>query len=216
MEKSADIAVPKSMPDSIPGKIDRAKGYKDEGNEYFKNGKFKKAIVYYSRALAFTKGLPGRTGGMDEMSRMASNASNQSAPQISQEDNALVEELEVVLKNNIATCYIKLEDPENAMKAANEALALRPKHWKSVLRKGEAKTLYGDYESAISLLTEALSLAPDEASSKAILKSRDNATKLDKNATKKQKTAFKGLFEKDREQQALAEDNGAEGEGEKA
>jgi hypothetical protein len=55
--------------------IDIVKNYKEKGNEHYKAGFYKKACVSYSTAIAYTKGLPGRTGGLDGMSQTGGDAS---------------------------------------------------------------------------------------------------------------------------------------------
>ena len=53
------------LPQDIEGKLLRATAHKDEGNEYFKGGNYKKAISCYAKVVAYTKGLPGsKRGGM--------------------------------------------------------------------------------------------------------------------------------------------------------
>ena len=54
-------------------KIEMAVQYKEKGNERFKLGQFKKAIVSYSTALSYTKGLPGRKIEFEGMSKLAAD-----------------------------------------------------------------------------------------------------------------------------------------------
>ena len=58
---------------NITAKIATASALKDEGNAFFKDGNVNKARVKYCTAIAYTKGLPGRTGSGDKMVNMASN-----------------------------------------------------------------------------------------------------------------------------------------------
>lgn len=45
---------------SADEKIEIAKRLKDEGNDFFKKQEYKRANTRYYRALAYTRGLPGR------------------------------------------------------------------------------------------------------------------------------------------------------------
>ena len=184
------------FPADIQGKIETAIDYKNKGNEYFKNGLHKKAIVNYSTALAFTKGLPGRKQGLEGVSQMAMNESKSSGEQISPEQDQAVSDLDVVLKTNIATCHMKLNDPVKSLEVIREALALNPTAWKSLLRKAEATLMINDPEKAVKILAEASTHAPDEAAETAILKVKERAVKVIKQQEAKQRKAFGNIFEK--------------------
>ena len=184
------------FPTDIQGKIDTAIDYKNKGNEFFKNGMFKKAIVNYSMALAFTKGLPGRKQGLEGVSQMAMNESKGSEEQISPEQDAAVGELDVVIKTNIATCHMKLNDPVKSLEVIREALSINPNAWKTLMRKSEATLMINDPEKAVKILTEASTHAPDEAAQTAILKVKEKAQKVIKQQEAKQRKAFGNIFEK--------------------
>lgn len=189
----------KPFPQDAQGKIEMAKELKDLGNDNFKNQLFKKAITNYSKALAFTKGLPGRSQGLEGMSQMAMKNSGE---KLSADLEVLVSELDVILKTNIAACYLKLNDSEKAMQFSREALVLNPKAWKSLMRKAEAYMLINDFEKAIQVLEEADTNAPDEAAHTSIAKVKERAQKLSKQAVEKQRKAFGGIFERARAEAA--------------
>lgn len=180
------------------GKIDAAKRLKDEGNELFKQQLFKKANISYFKALAFTKGLPGRpaTGKGDPMTQLA--ASNSSSTPLSDETVATVNDLETVIKTNIATCYIKLEDGPKALQYANEALEIKPNSWKALLRKGEAYQLLKFHDKSVESFDSATSHAPDEAARSSIAKAKSKTLAMIKAESAKQKKAFANIFEKER------------------
>lgn len=197
--------IPESKPQYAldnQGKIEKAVSYKNMGNEHFKDGKFKKAIVSYSTALAYTKGLPGRKQGLEGVSQMAMQHTHSADDLITPEQDAAIIELEVVVKTNIATCHIKMEKPVQALEAIREALALNPKAWKSLLRKAEAVLLLHDPEKAITILAEASENAPDEVAHTAIAKLKEKAAKMIKQQEAKQRKAFGNIFEKAREETA--------------
>ena len=54
------------LPSTIEGKLERAQLHKEEGNNLFKKGDFKKAVCLYSKAVAYTSGLPGSKRSLGE------------------------------------------------------------------------------------------------------------------------------------------------------
>ena len=184
------------FPTDNQGKIDTAIEYKNKGNEWFKEGAFKKAIVQYSTAFAFTKGLPGRKQGLEGVSQLAMNETHSSDDQITPEQDSAVTELEVVLKTNIVTCYIKLGNPVKALETVREALMMAPTAWKTLMRKAEALLLLHDPDKALLALAEASKNAPDEAAETAIQRVREKAVNMNKVDIAKQRKAFGNIFGK--------------------
>lgn len=188
----------KPFPTDNQGKIDRAVELKNTGNQYFKDGKFKKAITTYATSMAFTKGLPGRKSGAEGMSQMASKEVHATEDLISPEQDTFINELEAVIKTNIATCHLKLNDAIKALEVIREVLAVNPTAWKAQLRQAEAQMMLHNPEKALKILDEASKNAPDEAAQTAIIKLREKATKTIKQEEAKQKKSFSNLFERAR------------------
>lgn len=183
------------FPTTVAGKIEIAKQYKDDGNALFCQMLFKKAIAKYSTALAFTKGLPGRTTGMDGITQMAASADS-NLERVSADEEQEIVALEAVLKTNIATCHIKIGDGRKALEVIKDALQLTPNAWKSLLRQAEAWSLLGDHEKAISILDEAATHAQsDEKALMMISKSREKSVLGLKQAEQKQRKAFGRIFD---------------------
>mmetsp|Transcript_7236 Transcript_7236/g.12152 ORF Transcript_7236/g.12152 Transcript_7236/m.12152 type:complete len:279 (+) Transcript_7236:47-883(+) len=194
----ASFEAQKSAPNipSIESKVQVAGQYKGKGNDCFKEGAYKKAMIEYSKALAYTKGLPGRQNGLDSMSQMAMKNISDGSETISPEMAAKVDELDVVLKTNIATCCLKLNEPAKALEHIREALILNPKAWKSLLRKAEATMILKDLDKAQTILNEALANAPDEQSRTAVERMRERLAKQEKVENAKAKKAFGNIFAK--------------------
>eukprot|EP01038_Epipyxis_sp_PR26KG_P006229 gene6229-8584_t len=191
-----------AFPTDAAGKVEVAKTYKEEGNEHFKNGNYKKAVSSYGKSMAFIKGLPGRKSNLEGMTKMAAEAIPTEV--ISDELNHAIDDLEVVLKTNLATCYIKLDNPTKALENIKNALDLNPLAWKAILRKGEAIMLKKDYEKAIAIFDDVLNnpaLADTDPVRQSILKTKEKALKLNKQEELKQKKSFSNIFERASQQQ---------------
>lgn len=181
-------------------KVESAKEYKNKGNEFFKANELKKATVNYSKALAYTKCLPGRSSGLEGLATMAMNSIPDS-DKISTELSKEVDGLDSIIKTNLATCFIKLEDFTKALENANEALTLNPHSWKASLRMAEAFISLNNYEKGMAVLKETTELIKkygenNSAGLAAVAKLRAKAKQTKKGNLEKQKKAFSGIFEK--------------------
>ncbi|KAJ1431003.1 hypothetical protein B484DRAFT_418587 [Ochromonadaceae sp. CCMP2298] len=205
----ATFEVQKPPYGSIGGKIEKAADYKNQGNECFKEGAYKKAMVNYSKGLAFTKGLPGRSKGMDGLSKMAME-NCKAKETITPEQDAACNELEVILKTNIATCCLRLDNPQKALIAAKEALDINPSYWKGLLRKAEALLCLKDLDRAAQALTEAAAIAPEEAFI-AIKGLKERLAKQRKVEVAQQRKAFGNIFATKGEGKEGEKDGGGEG-----
>ncbi len=187
-----------ALPDTTEGKIEAAKRYKDEGNDFFKQGNYRRARASYGKALAFTRGLPGRpaSSSSDPMAQLAANQTK--ATPFTATQTAEIDELDAIIKTNIATCYLKLEDPSKALDFANEAIELKKDYWKAFLRKGEAWQALKNHEKAIQAFDHASSLLTDESSNAVIQKAKAKSLQALKLEKEKQKKAFANIFEKER------------------
>lgn len=185
---------------SVEDKVEKAKLLKDKGNEIFKQKKFTKARVQYCTALAYIKGLPGREvkvdGTADPMAQLAaSNASTNISP-LSPEFAKEVDELESILKTNISTCFLKLEDGHSALKYANGAISINNTSSKAWLRKAEAYLLLKDTEKANEALNEAEKYTSEASVIATINKTREVVAREVRVESQKQKKAFANIFDR--------------------
>lgn len=184
-----------SFPQDTEGKVARAKELKDEGNDLFKAKEYAKAKRAYYTAIAFIKGLPGRPASFsDPMGQMA--AQNSGAEKMSNELATELDDLEAILKTNIATCFLKLNKGFDAITTANEALQVRSTSWKAMLRKAEGKLMVKDYEGSLKVLEEVERSSPDASATATIKKLRDDCQKGMKNEALKQKKTYSSAFSK--------------------
>jgi tetratricopeptide (TPR) repeat protein len=185
-----------ALPQDLAGKLAMARQYKVEGNEFFKQENYKKAKTRYATALAFTKGLPGRESRLkdsnDPMSNLAKQgaSNNGSVDKLTSEENDAVDELDAIIKTNIATCLLKLGNSTEALAKAKEAKGHLPTHWKADLRIAEAYEMLKNYDQCLKVLDE-LSVNPTVQQDKgvpiAIKKLREKCAKGQKAESLKQK-----------------------------
>ena len=132
---------------SIEELLQEAARYKEEGNELFASGQYKKAISKYSTVFAFTRGLPGSKRGMDNIASMA--VGTPIDPSLDQR----AVELERLSELNIAACYLKLERGKEALEHSNKAIELDATVGKAFLRKGQALLLLKNYDGCQTKLS---------------------------------------------------------------
>jgi tetratricopeptide (TPR) repeat protein len=115
---------------TIESKLNKAEQYKLEGNEHFKNQKFKKAISSYGKVLAYTKGLPGSTRGLSGVSEMASQSCRETSITEEEESRSIL--IETTVQTNLSVCYLKLDNGIKSLEHSKKALELNPKSWKGI------------------------------------------------------------------------------------
>lgn len=212
------------FPTTIDGKLEMAMDYKvrgnivcaaiiqylwlndwtSTGNELFTRELYKKAIIEYSKAISFTKGLPGRKQGLEGVSRVASDSTGSNEEKISPEQEIVTIDLEVTVKTNITTCYLRLNNGTKALDTIKEALVLRPMAWKSLMRQSEAYLLLGLTDKAMKSIDLALSSNRSTDNNQLIdsnietnlLKVKDKIKKQMKKEDLHQRKTFGKIFER--------------------
>ena len=101
---------------------------KEEGTEIFKGGVYRTAAARYAKALTHC------TKFFD----------------LDPKGEAEVNELKVTLYLNLAMCYLKMDQPDNALNQCNFALQLDPKNAKAFFRRSQAYEGKKDIEAALS------------------------------------------------------------------
>ena len=90
------------LPEAIADRISKAQELKQEGNSFFKSGKWKKAAGKYHRALLYVKGIADRFEGvpgvpMKDIVKVKATS----------EEEAAAKALLIIVSNNLAgTCLI--------------------------------------------------------------------------------------------------------------
>jgi tetratricopeptide (TPR) repeat protein len=158
---------------SISEKLTVAEEYKNKANDLFREGDYRKARASYGRALAYCKCLPGSARAQQGIPSFIGSGKDLNAgkppDQVAtpaQDDVAL--DLEKTVMQNLAICYLKLDDPKAALDMCNQVLAYDEHAWKAKLRKGQAYMAMNNLDGAQAILTEALGDAVTEEQQKPI------------------------------------------------
>lgn len=113
---------------------------KDEGNELFKGGNYRPAAARYHKALTHTAKF------FD----------------LSKEDETEVESLKKTLHLNLASCYLKLENWEQALRNCEDALHIDPLNVKALFRRSQYFEHKKDFERALTDVKKCQELAETE------------------------------------------------------
>jgi tetratricopeptide (TPR) repeat protein len=157
---------------SISEKIDISEEYKIQGNLLFREGEYRKARATYGRALAYVKCLPGSArseqGIPSFMTGKGLNAGKSPGEIATKAEDDIALDLEKTVLQNLAICYLKLDDPKAALGVCDQVLAYDSHAWKAKLRKGQALSAMNNLDDAQAILTEALSDTVIEVQQKSI------------------------------------------------
>lgn len=165
---------------SVSEKINQGIRIKSEGNKYFKDHRYKKAIVTYNKVFAFITGL-GSSG--DAMSQYSS-ALNITLPTDKEQEE--INELSVTCFSNISNCYLKLNEMEKTVEYCTKAIAINQAHLKSIFRKGQALLKLKYFDESRACLEKALSLDPENVAIKREFRTLNSIIKC-RNEESKQK-----------------------------
>ncbi|RDB25953.1 Tetratricopeptide repeat protein 9B [Hypsizygus marmoreus] len=134
-------------------KLATAKQKKDTGDQAFKLGETKAALLAYHEASIAS----------DLLSRSSS------APTPSKDGKEVKEKTEVdeILEKiyaNMSACHIKNQNWQRAVDTANKALAKNENNYKAMFRKGKALGEQGFFEKAVKILEEVKEKNPSDKS----------------------------------------------------
>eukprot|EP01103_Thecamoeba_quadrilineata_P010159 TRINITY_DN2114_c0_g1_i1.p1 TRINITY_DN2114_c0_g1~~TRINITY_DN2114_c0_g1_i1.p1 ORF type:complete len:211 (+),score=62.73 TRINITY_DN2114_c0_g1_i1:270-902(+) len=132
---SVDEVKEAPRPDTFQDKIKKALEAKENGNEKWKKGTFRKANQAYNKALAFLQNL-------------------------SEEEEELAEEVKLPIHLNLAASFLKLNQPRKAIEACRDALEIDPNNTKALFRMGQSYSDLLDFELAKQSFEKARSLDP--------------------------------------------------------
>jgi len=137
-----------SEPTDTPEKqVAVAAAKKEEGNKYFKEGRYADAKIAYVKGQDLVKYV---WSAEDDIKKKA-------------------DELTIALGANITMCALKLGEYGEAIKEAKEVLKKDPANIKTIWRLGQAYMYTGEYESGLAVVKDGLKLAPEDSNLKSVL-----------------------------------------------
>ncbi|XP_038642091.1 tetratricopeptide repeat protein 9A-like [Scyliorhinus canicula] len=140
-------------------KIQRAVSFKAEGNQFYKEKKFREAIGKYHRALLQLKGIRS-----SEASGAEVNALSKTHIRLTEEQKRLIESTEIDCYDSLAACLLQSElvNYERVKEYCLKILGKHKDNFKAMYRAGIAFYHLGDCESALQYLKGAKDREPTD------------------------------------------------------
>ena len=169
---------------TVEAKLCKAREHREKGNELFKAGQHKKALLQYARVHAYLHTLIA-----DPSMQQYHQAAGAAKPTLVEKKD--IEALQAAAYSNAGICYLKLKQPQQALEQLDKVLAIDPQHGKALCNKGRAWIALNDLEKAESFLREAQGILSDDA---LIRKELDRLPILHKKQEQKEKATWKRAF----------------------
>jgi peptidyl-prolyl isomerase D len=175
--------------------VDVALKHKEDGNGFFKEGNYQKALAQYHKVFLYVNGLSmgkssGDGGGEAEgLIAMAGGKGSSQVP------DSRVDEVKALKQStylNMAACYIKREMYEKAVGVCTKALEIGANP-KASFRRGQARMALGDLDGARVDLNAAAAANPTD---RAVLQEIRRLEAAEKKAIAKEKKKFQGFFDR--------------------
>ncbi|EOD23280.1 hypothetical protein EMIHUDRAFT_239918 [Emiliania huxleyi CCMP1516] len=138
----------------------KAAALKEEGNEAFKRGDYKAAMIAYHQIYMYVHGFSETSGGAGASS---SPAGLPWSPRksVTEAETAQLRSLKVAHFSNLAACHLKLGAVPKARDCCSKALALDPGHLKARFRRGKCLAALGALDDARDDLETVLRADPE-------------------------------------------------------
>ncbi|KAM9854232.1 peptidyl-prolyl cis-trans isomerase FKBP4 [Aulostomus maculatus] len=163
-------------------KLEQSCVVKEKGTQYFKEGKYKQALVQYKRIVSWLEHESG----------------------LSEEDDKKAKALRLAAHLNLAMCSLKLHEPSHALENCDKALELDPSNEKALFRRGEALFGMKEFDRARDDFQRVVQLYPTNkaAKSQVVL-----CQKQIKEQHEKDKRTYANMFQKfaERDSKKVAE-----------
>ncbi|XP_008297922.1 peptidyl-prolyl cis-trans isomerase FKBP4 [Stegastes partitus] len=125
-------------------KLEQSAIVKDKGTQYFKEGKYKQASVQYRRIVSWLEHESG----------------------LSPEDEQKAKALQLAAHLNLAMCFLKLQEPNQALENCDKALEIDGSNEKAIFRRGEALFGMKEFDKARDDFQRVLHLYPANKAAK--------------------------------------------------
>ncbi|XP_034032479.1 peptidyl-prolyl cis-trans isomerase FKBP4 [Thalassophryne amazonica] len=125
-------------------KLEQSVIVKEKGTQYFKEGKFKQASVQYKRIVSWLEHESG----------------------LSEDDEKKSKALRLAAHLNLAMCFLKLQEPNQALENCDKALELDGTSEKALFRRGEALFGMKEFEKARDDFQRVVQLYPANKAAK--------------------------------------------------
>lgn len=173
----------------------QAEAHKEEGNQFFKDGNYKKALGAYHKVFCYVNGLqvPSPTSSVE--SKDGDSSPSRSPPSSSQVPKERVEDLRKLKQSsrlNMAACYLRLEEHQKCVDACSKALELGSSA-KAYFRRGQAYLELRNLSGAKNDLERARELTPNDPAIIAELRKLRSALGQ---ANPKERASYAKMFEK--------------------
>ncbi|MCJ8733604.1 hypothetical protein PDJAM_G00225440 [Pangasius djambal] len=176
---------------STSEKLEQSVIVKDKGTQYFKDGKYKQAVVQYKRIVSWLE--------------------HESSLQGEEEEKAKA--LRLAAHLNLAMCYLKLQEPSPALENCDKALELDASSEKALFRRGEALFVMKEFDRARGDFQRVVQLYPTNKAAKSqVLQCQKHI----KEQHEKDKRLYANMFQKFAERDAKKEAEQAKKESDSA
>ncbi|XP_072241866.1 peptidyl-prolyl cis-trans isomerase FKBP4 [Leuresthes tenuis] len=152
-------------------KLEQSGIVKEKGTQYFKEGKYKQASVQYKRIVSWLENESGLT----------------------EEDEKKAKVLQLAAHLNVAMCYLKLQEPNQAFESCDKALEMDSTNEKALFRRGEALFCMKEYDRARDDFQRVVQLYPVNKAAKSQLAL---CQKRMKEQHEKDKRIYANMFQK--------------------
>ncbi|KAF7699343.1 peptidyl-prolyl cis-trans isomerase FKBP4 [Silurus meridionalis] len=161
-------------------KLEQSTIVKEKGTQYFKDGKYKQAVVQYKRIVSWLE--------------------HESSLQ--EEDEEKAKALRLAAHLNLAMSYLKLQEPSLALENCDKALELDTNNEKALFRRGEALFVMKDFDRARGDFQRVVQLYPTNKAAKSqVLQCQKHI----KEQHEKDKRLYANMFQKFAERDAKKE-----------
>ncbi|KAF5893569.1 peptidyl-prolyl cis-trans isomerase FKBP4-like, partial [Clarias magur] len=152
-------------------KLEQSAIVKGKGTQYFKDGKYKQAVVQYKRIVSWLEQESNLQG----------------------EDEEKAKALRLAAHLNLAMCYLKLQEPNPALENCDKALQLDANNEKALFRRGEAQVMKKEFKLAKEDFEHVTKLYPNN---KAAMSQVLQCQKRIKEQHEKEKRLYANMFPK--------------------